>query len=145
MGVENMNIIYNDTKKDLPCEELQKMFVAVGWSDNSETPPDVLKNFNKPFINSTIVISAWDNEKLVGAVRVLSDKMFRSVIYDLLVLPDYQNKGIGKEMIRRCIEHYPDSEWVVYTSNEISSYYEKLGFEINDSAFLTIPCKLFTA
>ena len=138
-----MNITYNDIKKGLPCEELQKMFVAVGWSDNSETP-DMIKHYNVPFINSTIVISAWDNEKLVGAVRVLSDKMFRSVIYDLLVLPDYQSKEIGKELVKRCIEHYPDSEWVVYTSKEISSYYEKLGFEINDSAFLTIPCKLFT-
>lgn len=64
----------------------------------------MIKNYSIPFINSTLVISAWENERLIGAVRVLSDKMFRSIIYDLLVLPEYQNKGIGKELLQRCIE-----------------------------------------
>lgn len=138
-----MSVVYNDTKKDLPSEQLQKMFVSVGWSDGSETL-DMIKNYNIPFINSTLVISAWENDRLIGAVRVLSDKMFRSIIYDLLVLPEYQNKGIGKELVKRCIEHYPDSEWLVQTTESISSYYEKIGFKINKDVFLNIPCKLFT-
>ena len=122
---------------------MHRLFVAVGWSDGLETPPDMLKNWNVPFINSALVISAWDDGRLVGAVRVLSDKMFRSVIYDLLVLPEYQNSGIGKELVRRCIGHFPDSEWLVQTTEEISGYYEKIGFEINKDVFLTIPSKLF--
>ena len=48
-----MNIIYNDTKKDLPSEQLYKLFVAVGWSGTSDTP-DMIKNYNIPFINSTL-------------------------------------------------------------------------------------------
>jgi len=56
----------------------------------------MINNYNIPFINSTLVVSAWENERLIGAVRVLSDKMFRSIIYDLLFLPQFQNKGIGK-------------------------------------------------
>lgn len=104
----------------------------------------MIKNYNIPFINSTIVISAWENERLIGAVRVLSDKMFRSIIYDLLVLPEFQNKGIGKEFIKRCIEYYPNSEWLVQTTEEISSYYEQNGFYGNNDVFLNIPCKLFS-
>ena len=91
----SMDIIYNDIKKDLPSEQLHKLFVSVGLSDGSETL-DMINNYNIPFINSTLVVSAWENERLIGAVRVLSDKMFRSIIYDLLFLPQFQNKGIGK-------------------------------------------------
>jgi len=138
-----MSIIYDSIKKDLPSEQLHKLFVSVGWSDGLETP-GMIKNYNIPFINSTIVISAWENERLIGAVRALSDKMFRSVIYDLLVLPKYQNKGIGKELIRRCVAHCPDSEWLVGTEKHIAGYYEKLGFRMNEGTFLSIPCKLFT-
>jgi len=138
-----MSIIYNDTKKDLPPEQLHKLFVSAGWSGGSETP-DMLKNYNKPFINSTLVISAWENGDLIGAARVLSDRMFRSVIYDLLVLPEYQNMGIGKELVRRCVAHYPESEWLVGTEEKTAGFYEKIGFKINGSVFLTIPCKLFT-
>jgi len=138
-----MGVIYNDIKKDLPPEQLQQLFVAVGWSDGSETP-DMIQNYNVPFINSTLVISAWKNERLVGAVRVLSDQMFRSIIYDLLVLPEFQNKGIGKELVKRCIEHFPKSEWLVQTTGRVSSFYEKNGFKVNHDVFLTIPCKLFS-
>ena len=70
--------------------------------------------------------------------------MFRSIIYDLLVMPEFQNMGIGKELLKRCIEHFPTSEWLVQTTENISSYYEKNGFKVTDDVFLTIPCKLFT-
>ena len=139
-----MNITYNDNKKDLPPEQLHKLFVAVGWSDGSETPDMIQKGYRIPWVNSTIVISAWDYARLIGAVRVLSDTMFRSIIYDLMVLPEYQGKGIGKELVKRCIEHFPNSEWLVQTTKEISNYYEKNGFTVNNDVFLTVPCKLFT-
>jgi len=139
-----MDIIYDDIRKDLPSIELHKLFMAVGWSDGSETPDMIRKGYNIAWINSTLVISAWDGDCLIGAVRVLSDTMFRSIIYDLMVLPEFQNKGIGKELVKRCIEHFPKSEWLVQTTKEISGYYEKLGFEVNKDVFLTIPCKLFT-
>ena len=137
-----MNITYKSIK-DLPNEQLYKLFVAVGWADESTTTQAMIDNFNKPFINSTIVISAWDNDLLVGCVRVLSDKMFRSVIYDLAVLPKYQGNGIGKELVKKCREQFPNSEWLVGTTNERASFYEKLGFEKNTDVFLSIPCKWF--
>ena len=101
--------------------------------------PDILKTFNVPFINSALVISAWDNERLVGTVRVLSDKIIRSIIYDLLVDPEYQNRGIGKELVKRCVEHYLNSEWLVQTEERISGYYEKIGFKVYNDVVLTIP------
>lgn len=89
-------ITYNETKKDLPVDQLYRLFYLAGWTDTeSSTDPDMLKNFNTPFINSTLVISAWDSDRLVGAVRVLSDKVIRSVIYDLVVDTEYRNRGIG--------------------------------------------------
>jgi ribosomal protein S18 acetylase RimI-like enzyme len=140
-----MDITYNDTRKDLPPEQLHDLFVSVGWSDGGETPEMINKGDHIPWVNSTLVVSAWAGERLVGAVRVLSDTMFRSIIYDLLVLPEYQNKGVGSELMRRCIEHFPNSEWLVQTTKDISGYYKKLGFNvINDDVFLSVPCKLFT-
>jgi len=139
-----MNIIYNDMKKDLPPEQVYKLFVAVGWSDGSETPDMIKTGYSVPWVNSTLVVSAWDGDRLIGAVRALSDTMFRSIIYDLLVLPEYQNKGIGKELLSRCIEHFPKSEWLVQTTTA-ADFYRKNGFtDKNDDVFLTIPCKLFS-
>lgn len=137
-----MDIIYK-TNKDLPNEQLFKLFVSVGWADEANTTQSMIENFNKNFINSTVVISAWDGEKLVGCIRVLSDKMFRSIIYDLAVLPKYQGNGIGKELVSRCREQFPNSEWLVQTTTERASFYENIGFKINKDVFSSIPCKWF--
>ena len=135
-----MNITYKSIK-DLPNEQLYELFISVGWADESTTTQSMIDNFNKPFINSTLVVSAWDNDLLVGCVRVLSDKMFRSVIYDLAVLPEYQGNGIGKELVKRCREQYHNSEWLVGTTTERASFYESIGFEKCNDVFFYIPCK----
>lgn len=100
-----------------------------------------MKHFNVLFINSTLVISAWDKDRLVEVVRVLSDKVIRSVIYDLVVDPEYQNRGIGEELIKRCIERFPDTEWLVQTEEHIAGFYEKIGFKVYDKVVLVIPSK----
>ena len=137
-------ITYMHTQKDLPCAQLHQLFVAVGWSDGGEPDPEMLRHFNVPFLNSTLVVSAWEGERLVGAVRVLSDQMIRSVIYDLLVLPEFQGRGIGTELVKRCIAQFPSSEWLVGTEPHIAGYYKKLGFEPDKGVYLKLPCKLFS-
>ena len=137
---KNKHIRYDDNSKALPCDRLLHLFRSAGWADGSESD-EMIKYFNLPFINSTLVISAWDNERLVGVVRVLSDKIIRSAIYDLVVDPEYQGAGIGKELVRRCIEHYPDSEWLVQTTDKIADYYEKIGFTKYKGTVLYMPSK----
>jgi len=137
-----MNITYNDIKKDLPVEQLHRLFFLAGWAGSEATCDlDVLPYFNIPFINSTIVISAWENERLIGAVRVLSDKFGRSTIYDLVIDPEYRNEGIGSELVTRCIAHYPDSEWSLETSEENIGFYEKIGFIRSKSVHFRIKGK----
>ena len=136
-----MRISY-DSRKDLPCLALLELFRAVGWSDGSETEEMIL-NFNRPFLNSTFVFSAWDGERLVGCVRALSDRMFRSVIYDLAVLPEYQGRGIGRELVRLCQNECPASEWLVQTIPERVGFYERLGFSTYSEPVMQIPCKWF--
>jgi len=111
----------------------------------SEKTDERLKGFMQPWINSTLVVSAWDGDRLVGAVRVLSDTIFRSVIYDLLVAPEYQGRGVGKELVNRCKNHYPGSEWLVGCDRKNIDFYKKLGFQdiLESGVFLVIPCKLF--
>jgi len=141
-----MNIIYNEQRKDLPVDQLRQLFYVVGWMESlSEETEERLKGFMQPWINSTLVVSAWDDCRLVGAVRVLSDTIFRSIIYDLLVDPEYQGRGIGKGLVNRCKNHFPGSEWLVGCDKKNNAFYKKLGFQevLETGNFLVIPCKIF--
>lgn len=136
-----MNIEYKNNK-DLPCQQLYELFLEVGWATEDTTNQGMIDNFNIGFLNSTFVYSAWVEGRLAGCVRVLSDLHFRSIIYDLAVLPEYQHKGIGRELVQRCINSCETSEWLVQT-DMAKEFYEKIGFKENSDYFLTIPCKLF--
>lgn len=132
-----MDIEYKNNK-DLPCDQLYRLFLAVGWAEEDATTPEMLGNFNVGFLNSTFVFSAWNGNELVGCVRVLSDLHFRSVIYDLAVLPEYQHRGIGTELVQRCRDACASSEWLVQT-DQARGFYEKIGFILNEDVFLRIP------
>jgi ribosomal protein S18 acetylase RimI-like enzyme len=136
-----MTITYNDTLKDLPLDQLHHLFVAVGWSDDEPLLESLKKGFMQAWLNSTLVVSAWDDERLVGAVRVLSDSIFRSIIYDLLVDPEYQGQGIGSELVRHCFAQYLDSEWLVGLDKKNIGFYKKLGFQdtLETGVFLCVP------
>lgn len=136
-----MNVEYR-TQKKLPCDELYRLFLAVGWANEETTTQEMIDNFNIGFINSTFVFSAWIDGKLAGCVRVLSDLHFRSVILDLAVAPEFQRKGIGKELVRRCRNACESSEWLVQTDSA-KGFYEKIGFKENKDYFLKIPGKWF--
>lgn len=133
-------IRYNCRLKKIPSHDLRELFIAVGWSDGTENE-NMIRNFNIPFINSTFVVSAWDNQKLVGVIRVLSDKIIRSIVYDLVVLPEYQNQGIGTMLLKKCLQKYPDTAWLIETTEKNVSYYKQFGFVENTDPTLRIKSK----
>lgn len=101
------------------------MFLSVEWS-SGEYPEKLviaMKNFDTVF-------SAWDGDELVGLISVMDDGIMNAYIHYLLVKPDYQLKGIGKELVRRVTSHYKDYlRIVVITLNENVKFYEYCGFE----------------
>jgi ribosomal protein S18 acetylase RimI-like enzyme len=44
---------------------------------------------------------AWDGNRLVGALRVLSDGYEWTVVTDIIVDPAYRRRGIGRELMNR--------------------------------------------
>lgn len=58
-------------------------------------------------LSRTLNITARDGEKLVGCLRILTDGYYFGTITELLVLPAYQRRGVGSELLRLAKEHTP--------------------------------------
>ena len=87
--------------------------------------------------HANVIITAWDNKTLVGICRGFSDFNFVTYISDLAVLKDYQNQGIGKELLAKVKDFTDHSTRLVLLSNvSANTYYEKLGFSRHDRAWV---------
>ncbi len=99
--------------------------MSVEWS-SGEYPEKLaiaMKNFD-------CVFSAWDEDKLVGMICAMDDGIMNAYIHYLLVHPDYQLKGIGKQLVERVKKHYNDYlKIIVICLNENIKFYEYCGFE----------------
>lgn len=58
-------------------------------------------------LSKTLNITAHDGGTLVGCLRILSDGCFFGTITELLVLPEYQRKGIGSRLLQMAAENTP--------------------------------------
>ena len=78
--------------------------------------------------NSFMVCFAYDGSKLVGMGRVLSDGEYQAGLYDLVVLPEYQGRGIGKAIVGAINERLPACTTILYSAPGKELFYEKCGY-----------------
>lgn len=124
-----MNIKYKKTKV-FKKKELKDLFLSVGWSSGKY--PDRLV---KAMRNSDSVVSAWDGEKLIGLINALSDGIMTAYFHYLLVDPDYQAKGIGRNLVKKILVKYAGyARKVVIAYNTEIKFYEKCGFKVGKKA-----------
>lgn len=82
----------------------------------------------KAFENSHTVVFAFDNEKLIGFGRAISDGVYQASIYDLAVLPEYQGQKIGATILKSILDSVSNCNVILYASPGKEIFYEKLGF-----------------
>ena len=58
-------------------------------------------------LSKTINLTAYDNDKLIGCLRILSDGYYFGTITELLVLPEYQRQGVGSKLLELAKENAP--------------------------------------
>lgn len=58
-------------------------------------------------LSKTMNVTAYDGDRLVGCLRILTDGYYFGTITEMLVLPDYQGRGIGSRLLALAKEHTP--------------------------------------
>lgn len=95
---------------------------------NRVWPGDYDMEKTQAALSKTINVTAYDGERLVGSLRILSDGYFFGTITELLVLPEYQGKGVGSRLLQLARESTPT---MLYFGAQpgVEVFYEKNGCE----------------
>lgn len=107
---------------------LLALYESLGWNSLKLT----VNELERMCKQSWYAIYVFDDKRLVGMGRVISDGVITGIICGVGVLPKYQSSGIGKEIVKRLIQHCEQNKVIpqLMCVEKLQSYYESIGFEV---------------
>ncbi len=124
---------------NININDILNLYIDANWK-NYINNMDMLTN---AYNNSLYILGAYDNNKLVGIIRVIGDGYSIIYIQDIIVLNKYQRKGIGTKLIQNVLEKYKNVyQKVLLTDNQPKTvnFYKSLGFykslDLNCTSFI---------
>nr|WMP11733.1 Uncharacterized N-acetyltransferase Ycf52 [Laurencia australis]WMP11944.1 Uncharacterized N-acetyltransferase Ycf52 [Laurencia australis] len=122
-------IIYSSTDKDVNLHDLEKLCDSVGWVKRP------IKKVKIAIDNSFLIIAIFyykeDKKNLIGFARATSDESFNATIWDVVIHPEFQGKGLGKALMQETIKQlrYHDiSTITLFADPEVIQFYKGIGF-----------------
>lgn len=137
-----MNIKIIEDK--ISVEEFNFLYNSVGWGTINF---DVIKEA----LNNTLYsVTLYDEDKLIGFGRIIGDKTMFLYIQDIMVIPSYQGKKIGTEIMNKLLDKVmeyktinPSIRTYLGASLGKEEFYKKFGFSTRKDASLGEGMVLF--
>ena len=82
----------------------------------------------RAFHGSHAAVFAFKGDMLVGAARATSDGVFYASVFDVVVDPAHQGKGVGRMIMEGLLEQLPFDRIFLTSVFGKEGFYEKFGF-----------------
>jgi GNAT superfamily N-acetyltransferase len=123
---------------DQQIEDLYALYQSEWWTKGRH-PPDIRRMLQ----HSDVIIGYCDIEtkRLIAFARVLTDYVYKALIFDVIVDVTYRSAGLGRALMDAIIEH-PDLRSIrhfeLYCLPEMVPFYQKWGFmaDLGDLRFM---------
>lgn len=109
-------------------DDVLPLYQAVGWTNYTNQPQMLAQALS----HSLATYLARDGEKIVGLVRLVGDGFSSVFVQDLIVLPSYQRRGIGSNLMKEALADYKDAYQIQLATEQTEKtlgFYLSLGFE----------------
>ena len=109
--------------------EIRLLYQAVGWS-NYVTRQEMME---KAFALSLCTLGAYEENKLIGLIRCVGDGHSVVLIQDILVLPEYQRRGVGTALMGAVLDRYKhvyQIQLVTDNTEKTKAFYHAQGFRL---------------
>lgn len=117
-----MNITYKTEKEDINWVEVAAVLKRSHLSDHTPEEQKLV------FLNSYAVVFVYDDDRIVGVARAISDGLLQAAIYNVALDEEYQGHGIGREMMKFLLDQLKGQNVILYTHPQTVLMYEKMGF-----------------
>ena len=108
-------------------EEILRLYTEVGWIAYTKNMTALRQGYE----HSLLVLAAYENDDLLGVIRVVGDGFTIVFVQDILVFPEKQRQGIGSALLQAVLERYADVrqiELVTDNTEKTIAFYKSMGF-----------------
>ena len=116
-----------------PLDQFCRLFESTGWNKYYHLTDEEL---HIALVNSSHMVSAFDDDKLIGFGRIVTDGISHAMIYDMIVLPEYQGNGVGAAILHLLVKYCLENkirDIQLFCAKGKKGFYEKYGFNIRSS------------
>ena len=107
--------------------EILPLYAQVGWTAYTQDPSALEQGFR----HSLLVLAAYEQDALLGLIRVVGDGATVVLVQDLLVYPDRQRQGIGTALLKAVLERFSNVRQIQLVTDDTPktiAFYRSLGF-----------------
>lgn len=132
---DNMNVLSYRADRQLAVDEFIDLLRRSELA--SRRPVDDRDCIEQMLAHANLLITAWDDERLVGVARSVTDFSYCCYLSDLAVDNAFQGRGIGRELVRRTRDRLgPQAKIILLSAPAAADYYPHIGFRQHSSAWV---------
>jgi len=111
----------------MKSEDYHNLRVAVGWSSYN------LSEIENGLKNTLYTVVGYSSNRAIAMGRVIGDGKLVFYIQDVIVIPEYQRKGIGNRIMKMILEYIEENSVNnsiigLMSANGKEAFYESFGF-----------------
>ena len=126
-------------KNDVRISKEQFIQILKASTLGERRPIEEPDRIDKMLKHADLIITAWDEDLLVGGSRSITDFSYCAYLSDLAVHTKYQGKGIGKKLVEETRNNIgKDVMLFLFSAPKADSYYPHIGFHKKD-AWIILP------
>lgn len=124
---------FYDSKLAVTPIDLQDLYRFTKWGRSRS-----LEQIGKMLESTSICFSVRYSGKLSAFCRIDTDFVFRGALWDILVHPDHQGKGVGSRLMNYALEHpaIRDIPIIITYTSELADFAGRLGFESREGLMI---------
>ena len=121
--------IFLSTNKNIDLYALEQLCDTVGWVRRPLKKVKIA--IDHSFLTMSLFYKENQKNKLIAFARATSDNTFNATIWDVVVHPEFQRKGLGKILINELIKQLRFSDIntiTLFADPQVLNFYKHLGF-----------------
>ena len=138
-----IKIIIND--EQITVKEIDNILSRVESQDENLFYTNIrTSKKEKQATRHSTFITARENNDLIGLIRIIGDSTYEYYISEVMVLPEYQGKGIGTKLMKVALDYCKKDGFMkifLTAAKGREKYYRRFGFKITNYNVMRILSK----